>query len=45
MRNTHWPARVAAGCLVTLSLVGVAFFATLSFLRFRRKHRTLRIME
>ena len=27
MRNTHWPARVAAGCLVTLSLVGVTFAA------------------
>ena len=27
MRKTHWPARAAAGCLVTLSLVGVAFAA------------------
>ena len=35
----------AIAYLILLCLVGVAFFATLSFLRFRRKHRTLRIME
>ena len=27
MKKTHWPARLAAGCLVTLTLVGVAFAA------------------
>lgn len=27
MKTTHWPARLAAGCLVTLSLMGVAFAA------------------
>ncbi len=27
MRKTHWPARLAAGCLVTLSLAGVALAA------------------
>ena len=27
MKQNHWPARLAAGCLVTLSLVGVALAA------------------
>ena len=27
MKKTHWPTRLAAGCLVTLTLVGVAFAA------------------
>ncbi|MFR4560913.1 MAG: hypothetical protein ACLT5P_06630 [Flavonifractor plautii] len=27
MKKTHWPARLAAGCLVPLTLVGVAFAA------------------